>query len=91
MKRFLIVIVTVVCLVLAAATAACALRVPSTRDGDPDEVQHAKRHDEPSTGSRLILSQGRLTEKGLHRSEKARVRRPRVNVRFPGKKFFLEK
>lgn len=91
MKRLLIVIVTVVFLVVAASKAAHALRVPSTRDGDPDEVQYVKRHEEPTAGSKLKCSQGRLTEERIHRTQKVRPKRNHIKVRFPGRGFFLEK
>jgi len=91
MKSFLIVIVTIVFLVVAVATAAQAKRVPSTRDGDPDEVQYVKRHDEPSASSRLKCSQGQLTQRRLHRTQKRRAKRVYIEVRFPGRGFFLEK
>jgi opacity protein-like surface antigen len=91
MKKFLIVIVTIVFLVGAAATAARAKRVPSTRDGDPDEVQSVKRLDEPTMGSGLSGSQGRLTQRRLHKTGGGRAKRLHIEVRFPGRRFFLEK
>jgi hypothetical protein len=91
MKRLLIVIVTIVFLVGAAATAAHARRVPSRRDGDPDEVQSAKQNEELSAGSRPTFSQGRLTQRRMHAPARARRTRLHIKVRFPGKGFFLEK
>jgi hypothetical protein len=91
MKRFLIVIAAAVCLVSTAATPARAARIPSKRDGDADEVQSAKRHEEPATGSRLTSSQGRPTQKRLQETETARNRQAHIKVSFPGREFFLEK
>jgi uncharacterized protein YxeA len=91
MKRLLIVIVTIVFLVVAAATAAHARRVPSRRDGDPDEVQSAKRHEELSESSRLKTSQGRLARENEQTTGSRRARRRLIKVRFPGREFFLEK
>jgi hypothetical protein len=91
MKRLLIVIVTIVFLVVAAATAARARRVPSRRDGDPDEVQSAKQHEELNVGSRLKTSQGRLAQKIGQGSGSRRKKRRHIVVRFPGREFFLEK
>jgi hypothetical protein len=91
MKRFLIVIVTIVFLVVAASTGAQARRVPSKRAGDPDEVQSAKRHDEPSVGSGLKTSQGRLASKLGQKTYDRRAVRRNITVRFPGREFFLEK
>ncbi len=91
MKRILIVIVTIVFLVGAAATAVHARRVPCKRDGDPDEVQTVKRHDELQASLRLDCSQGRLAERTLRRTGRPREKRFHIRVRFPGRKFFLEK
>ncbi|MGD9141513.1 MAG: hypothetical protein PVJ42_08230 [bacterium] len=91
MKKFLIVIVTIVFLVIAAGTGAQARRVPSKRAGDPDEVQSAKQHDEPGMGSRLKTSQGRLALKLGQRTDNRRAKRLNIKVRFPGREFFLEK
>jgi hypothetical protein len=91
MKRFLIVIVAAVCLVSAAATAARATRVPSRRDGDADEVQSVKRHEEPALSSRLTSSQGRPTQRRLYEIERVRRRRAYIKVSLPGREFFLEK
>lgn len=91
MKRLLIVVVTIVFLVVAAATGAQARRVPSRRAGDPDEVQSAKQHEEPAMGSRLKTSQGRLALKLGQRTDNRRAVRLNIKVRFPGREFFLEK
>ncbi len=91
MKRVLIVIVTIVSLVGTAVTAAHARRVPTRPDGDPDEVQSVKRHEEVSTGSRLACSQGRPARRPLQRTCSGRRRRLHIEVGFPGREFFLEK
>jgi hypothetical protein len=91
MKRLLIVVVTIVFLVVAAATAVHARRVPSRRDGDPDEVQSAKQHEELTTSSRLKTSQGRLAQETSQSIDGRRARRRYIKVRFPGREFFLEK
>ena len=78
-------------LIFAAATAAHARRVPSRRDGDPDEVQSAKRHDEPSVGSGHKTFQGRLAQKLGQRTDDRRAKRRHIKVRFPGGEVFLEK
>lgn len=91
MKRLLIVMVTVLCLAAAAATAVHAMRVPGKRAGDPDEVQSAKRHDEPAAVTRPADSQGLLTQRRACLIERVRGMRRHIKVRFPGREFFLEK
>jgi hypothetical protein len=91
MKRLLIIILFTAFFGATAATAAYAVRVPGKRDGDPDEVQSVKRNDEPSAVSTSPRSQGRLTQKGSRPAGKERAGRTSVQVRFPGRGFFLEK
>jgi hypothetical protein len=91
MMRFLIVIATAVCLVSVAATPASAARIPSRRDGDADEVQSAKRHEEPATGSRRKGSQERPTQKRLLETERACKVRTHIEISLSGREFFLEK
>jgi hypothetical protein len=94
MKRLLIVTVAIVCLVGAAASGVYARRIPVRPSGDADEVQCAKRHEElaePQEGSGPTSFQGQLTPRRSSRAGGPRPRRLHIQVRFPGREFFLEK
>jgi hypothetical protein len=91
MKKLPIVIATIMFLMAMAAPAGHAMRVPSRRDGDPDEVQSVKRLDEPTSGTRLTNSQGRLAKNNTSENNPALKLRRCIEVRFPGREFFLEK